>query len=274
MSSYSLSVKAIIDSRRLRPSATLSSRRVVLVAMSDTPERKTLPFVKNEVAMLDKLCKEMGLESTIPERRKKDVLSHLSGCRIFHFAGHGHTDTNDPLQSHILLEDWQNDRLTVASLLETNIHDSRPFLAYLSACGTGQIRDEKSVDEGIHLINACQLAGFRHVIGTLWEVNDETCVDIAKVTYEELKDGGLTDESVCLGLHKATKQLWDSELNSTKVTSERGTRAAGSLDMLPVGYKKDAIGIGGLPRDVSPYDSDDEDDISTVHWVPYVHHGI
>ncbi|KAI0133387.1 CHAT domain-containing protein [Hypoxylon sp. NC0597] len=274
MSSYSLSIKTIIDGRRLRSPATLTSRRAVLVAMPDTPEQKTLPFARDEVAMLDKFCRAMGLESTVPERRKKDVLSHISGCTIFHFAGHGDTDTNDPLQSHILLEDWQSDRLTVASLLETNIHDSRPFLAYLSACGTGQIRDEKSIDEGIHLINACQLAGFRHVIGTLWEVNDETCVDIARVTYEELKDGGLTDESVCRGLHKATMQLRDNELNSMKATRKRGNNSARSLDMSPVGYRESTMGTGRLPRDVLVYESDDEDDMPTSHWVPYVHHGI
>ncbi|KAF2189925.1 hypothetical protein K469DRAFT_519559, partial [Zopfia rhizophila CBS 207.26] len=64
-------------------------------------------------------------------------------------------------------------------------------------------------DESIHLISACQLAGFRHVTGTLWDVNDESCVDMAKTTYQEIIHGGLTDESVCLGLHKATRKLRD-----------------------------------------------------------------
>jgi CHAT domain-containing protein len=77
-----------------------------------------------------------------------------------------------------------------------------PFLAYLSACGTGRTQNNRFVDESIHLISACQLAGFRHVIGTLWEVNDQSCVDVARITYEGMKDGKMSDESVCLGLHR------------------------------------------------------------------------
>jgi CHAT domain-containing protein len=44
----------------------------------------------------------------------------------------------------------------------------------------------------IHLVSAFQLAGFRHVIGTLWEVSDPHCVGIAIVIYETLRDEGMT----------------------------------------------------------------------------------
>jgi len=39
-------------------------------------------------------------------------------------------------------------------------------------CGTGEVKNDSLIDEGLHLISACQLAGFRHVIGTLWVVRD------------------------------------------------------------------------------------------------------
>jgi CHAT domain-containing protein len=67
-----------------------------------------------------------------------------------------------------------------------NLRQNSPFLAHLSACGTGQITDESFSDESIDLIAACQLAGFRHGIGTLWEANDKICVDIAKITYQSI----------------------------------------------------------------------------------------
>lgn len=69
-------------------------------------------------------------------------------------------------------------------------------------------------DESIHLIGACQVAGFRHVIGTLWQVNDKLCVDMARTFYGGMRDGGMTDESVCLGLHKATIALRDRQLST------------------------------------------------------------
>lgn len=74
--------------------------------------------------------------------------------------------------------------LTVESLLETNLSSTSPFLAYLSARGTGPILDDSFIDANIHLANAFQWAGFRHVVGTLWSVDDRLCVDVAKVAYE------------------------------------------------------------------------------------------
>lgn len=198
ISSYSLSIKAIIQGRSshfLPPGPA----RAVLVAMRDTPEHTRLPFSIQEVDTISNICKLMGFDPIKPQLRKRDVLEHVSNCQLFHFAGHGYTDNIDPSHSYILLEDWKTDPLTVASLLEMNLGESSPFLAYLSACGTGQIKNERFFDEGIHLISACQLAGFRHVIGTLWEVNDEVCVDMARITYEIVRDGGMTDKSVCWG---------------------------------------------------------------------------
>jgi CHAT domain-containing protein len=95
--------------------------------------------------------------------------------------------------------------MTVSSLFETNIYDQRPFLAYLSACGTGQVKHSELMDEGLHLITACQLAGFQHVIGTLWEVNDKSCVDMALKTYKWIIDQGMSHASVSEGLHHASR---------------------------------------------------------------------
>jgi CHAT domain-containing protein len=83
------------------------------------------------------------------------------------------------LKSKLLLDDWKDNLLTVNDLLDVNIRrDNSPFLVYLSACGTGRIKNEDIRDDNLHLISGCQLAGFSHVIGTLWEVNDEFCVEV------------------------------------------------------------------------------------------------
>jgi CHAT domain-containing protein len=136
--------------------------------MEHTPGNSSvLPFATKEATMLHDLCKSMAFNPIEPGRRKQDIISHLPDCKIFHFAGHGYTDNEDPLKSHLLLGDGKSDPLAVAALLEMNLRERPPFLAYLSACGTGRIRDERFFDESVHLISACQLAGFRHVIGTL-----------------------------------------------------------------------------------------------------------
>lgn len=250
VSSYSPPVKALIHGRQ-RCLAPPTSARALLVAMQDTPRFGRLPFAAQEVAALRDLCSRMAIEPVEPNRRKRDVLSYLPSCEIFHFAGHGYTDSYDPSRSQLLLDDWESEPLTVATLLEINLRERRPFLAYLSACGTGEVKQQKSIDESIHLINAFKLAGFRHIISTLWEVNDQSCVDMSRITYEEIL-GGMTDESVCRGLHKAIREL-----------RQRWLDASAEI-------KRDVI----LPRDVVLYDEDDAAETLPLHWVPYVHFGV
>ncbi|KAH8736103.1 CHAT domain-containing protein [Ilyonectria robusta] len=253
MSSYSSSVKAMIHTRR-RPTTPSTSAHALLVAMEHTPGRGIrLPFAPKEIEVLHNLCKCMKLYPIEPGRRKEDVISHLPRCKIFHFAGHGYTNGTDPSKSHLLLQD---EPLTVANLLEIDLRKSPPFLAYLSACGTGRIKDERFVDESIHLISGCQLAGFRHVIGTLWEVNDESCVEMAKLTYEGIRNGGLTDESVCQGLHAACRELRDQWLAIQTDTSSSEPHS----------------GKVRMPRDVVLCDG--LEGATTLHWVPYVHFGV
>jgi CHAT domain-containing protein len=181
------------------------------------------------------------------------------------------------LKSHLLLEDGESDPLTVATLLEMNLRERPPFLAYLSACGTGRIKDERFVNESIHLISAYQLVGFRHVIGTLWEVNDALCVDMARIAYEGMRDGGMTDESVCLGLHKATRSLRDRWLN-VLAKARRGGRLVRNID-IPVtedetsGRSTDQMD-DRLSRDVVLCGDDDDEGREPLHWVPYVHFGV
>ncbi|KAM4061046.1 caspase [Hirsutella rhossiliensis] len=93
------------------------------------------------------------------------------------------------------------------TVIDHRFQETSPFLAYLSACSTGANEVEGLAEETIHLISACQLAGFRHVVGTLWEVRDEYCVDVATVLYETLRDEGMTDRAIARGLHRAVREL-------------------------------------------------------------------
>lgn len=230
VSSYASSIRAIIRGRQneisIRSTGT-SLPRAMLVGMQYTPECGPLHFANKEVEIVQDLCKSLGLETVRPSPRKEDVSEGLLDCKVFHFAGHGATDEEDPSNSHLLLEDWKEDRFCVADLQRMNLREHAPFLAYLSACGTGQMKRYNLVDESIHLINAYQLAGFRHVIGTLWKVGDQCCVDIARATYESMIDSGLSDQGVSWGLHRATRKLrdkWAKRQKQDGSLSERAVR--------------------------------------------------
>ncbi|GKT53278.1 TPR domain-containing protein [Colletotrichum tofieldiae] len=253
VSSYSPSIKSILHTRRQRrlDAGAASGPNVVLVDMQETPGQNWLSHAKRETRAVQQVCEAIGLPCNQPLANKKDVLIALETCKILHFAGHGGAHS-DPLRSLLLLKDWEKDPLTVESLLETNSSASAQFLAYLSACGTGRIQDDRSIDESIHLASAFQLAGFRHVIGTLWEVDDGLCVDMARLTYKFLGANGLSDESVSSGLHYATKTLRDRWVERQAGTEATERASNGNRDMvLRVNAKPDR-----------------------PLWVPYVHFGV
>ena len=281
ISSYSTTVQALIDGRR-RPSRSShplpSDRTALLVAMQNTPGGfSTLPFAAREVSTLRKICEAMSLTVVTSENDKPGVVSQLPQCEIFHFAGHGHTNSKDPLLSHILLRDGRRDPLTVSDLLAMNLRKQSPFLAYLSACGTGEIVKEEGFDNSMHLINAFQLAGFRHVIGTLWEVSDETCLHMARITYEEMGSGSMDDDSVSRGLHKAMRQLRDEWVMEGAVRSSRSRQEGEMLHQfaghLHFGSAEDGSEKNRSSRDVVEME-DETDRTRSLPWFPYVHFGV
>jgi tetratricopeptide (TPR) repeat protein len=284
MSSYSSSIRAIIHGRQRHAgleSAPSVREKALLVAMEHTPGESRLRYATEEISMLRGLCKSMEFDPIEPERRKQHVMSHLPQCKIFHFAGHGYTDEYDPSKSCLLLDDWRADPLTLATLQATNMREHAPFLAYLSACGTGQVRHERFLDESLHLVSGYQVAGFRHVVGTLWQVNDEPCMDIARITYEGIRRGDLADESVCRGLHKATRELRDRWLSRPSCVREEKRQVRkvyedrGRDEIEAWGASDGGQGHARLPRDIIPDDDDEDDrDIGPLHWVPYVHYGV
>ena len=253
ISSYHTSVRAIIRSRQNVAATPMRPGRALMLAMGHTPGSSSLPFAPREVDAIQRPFKSMTLDPIELQPNKQDILAHLPHCSIFHFAGHGFANTNNPLESYLALSRGKQDSLTIANLLKINLYKSPPFLAYLSACGTGQVRDVAFSDESIHLINGFLLAGFRHVIGTLWEVQDEVCVDIARLTYEVIAESGMSDYFVAWGLHQATTALRDRWLKS--------------LNPAKVGSSEDVRG----ERDIMSFEDDDPD---CLHWIPYIHFGV
>lgn len=270
MSSYSSSLEAIIQGRRSKHDVTAATRaiRPLLVSMNTTPGKSSLPFASLETDVLRKLFRDASLDPVEPPRRMQDVLAALPTCEIFHFAGHGHSNEEDPLKSCLLLEDWKTSQFTVSTLLDLDVREVSPFLAYLSACGTGRIRNHRLRDQSLPLIGVYQLAGFRHVIGTLWEVQDEICVDMARMAYQGMIAGGMTDESVCRGLHDATRELRDRWVSSQSFDESfyRDESDVGSAVDEDIGQERGQ-------RDLDEYDDDDSGS-GPIHWAPYVHFGV
>ncbi|GKZ65151.1 hypothetical protein AnigIFM60653_004675 [Aspergillus niger] len=230
ISSYTPTIKAL-HAVRAKAAAQQASRRVkerpsLLVAtMPDTPGYGALHGVRREAqGISDAVGQSMEVKQLISPSTD-EVLSQLQDCDLVHFACHGHSDPGNPANSHLLLQKHSDtgmvvDKLTVSKLLDTQTI-SRAWIAYLSACSTAEIRDRRLLDEGLHITSGFLMAGFTHVIGSLWPAEDEVCVHMATYFYKALitRYATATDlnRAVAEAVHDATlqirRQYWHSPLS-------------------------------------------------------------
>ncbi|MGW8778409.1 CHAT domain-containing protein [Streptomyces sp. NPDC055796] len=222
VSSYTPTVRALRHAReRGRPPGAgeaPGAGRALIVAMPTTPGLSgegRLRFVDAEAAVVEArfpdhvLLREGDRAQEDAAPTKANVLAQLPHCAIAHFACHGTSDPADPSRSRLLLHDHEDDPLTVESLAPVALDHAR--LAYLSACRTAAIDTVSPLDETVHLTSAFQLAGFPHVIGTLWEIDDQIAVRIARTFYDGLRtDSGAVDpDRAARALHAAVRQVRD-----------------------------------------------------------------
>ncbi|KAF3913677.1 hypothetical protein AA313_de0200850 [Arthrobotrys entomopaga] len=214
--------------------------KALLVGMSKTPGTnfellQDLPFVEKEIERVEKLCAKLSLDPVRPSIRTRDnILKELTDASIFHFAGHGKSDPLDPSHSGLHLE---NGLLTVDDI-QARIHklgSDAPFLSYLSACLTGTNDKDDLVDEGVHLINTFQLLGSRHVVGTLWQIDDNFGAEVAESVYRHLAEieSEITDRAVSVALHLTLlnrRNAWVAERDKLKSSGFRDTSKTSTED--------------------------------------------
>jgi tetratricopeptide (TPR) repeat protein len=139
---------------------------------------------------------------------RRAVSEALAQHSIVHLACHGISDWNDPGSSTLLLYDYSKSPFTVTNVARNHLPGAA--LAYLSACDTTRSRIPRLHDEAIHITSAFQLAGFRHVIGTLWPVNDQAAQRISDAFYTDLTLDGTAPprpERASQALHHAIREL-------------------------------------------------------------------
>ena len=219
ISSYTPTIKSLAYARRKVSEVRGRPGNNVLivgnsVGTSRASSKGVLSEVPAEIKAIEQAAKgAIGTTCTIPHPHKRIVLDNLSSCNIAHFSCHGFTDPRNPCNSHLLLtspEGTEADPLRIKELSNRNL--DRSMLAYLSACHTANYTSKTLLDEAIHIASGFQLAGFPHVIGTLWEANDLKAREVATKFYEILFDSldsgrGFEDGIVAEALHKAVASL-------------------------------------------------------------------
>ncbi|KDQ51313.1 hypothetical protein JAAARDRAFT_199150 [Jaapia argillacea MUCL 33604] len=115
----------------------------------------------------------VGAEAT-PE----SVLRHLQRHQWTHFTCHGHRD-KEPFKSFLQL---YGRHLTVHEITTARLPNAE--FAFLSACHTAAADTNGAPDEVIHITSALQFAGFRSVVGTLWQAPDHIGPELATEFYK------------------------------------------------------------------------------------------
>jgi hypothetical protein len=198
VSSYTPTARALAHARRPAHAASPGPR--LLVAMPRTPGHADLNATLAEgIRIADARGSLRPLIGPLATR--DNVLDALPRCGWAHFACHAHSDPARPSTSHLVLHDQP---LMVTDIGRLRL--PRAELAYLSACSTARTAAALT-GEAIHLGSAFQLAGFRHVIATGWEVGDDAAAGIADSFYRHLlRFEPRASAAVPLALHAAIRE--------------------------------------------------------------------
>ncbi|MGX6747264.1 CHAT domain-containing protein [Streptomyces xantholiticus] len=196
VSSYTPTLRALSHSRSRPPART---RRQLTVALKCTPGLPDLPGTVAEAANLQ------ARHPDAPPLNDDDattsrVLTAVSDATWAHFACHASADLTAPSRGGLLLYD---DTLPISDISRLQLTHAE--LAYLSACSTAQ-SGLQHADESIHLASAFHLAGFRHVIASLWPLDDNLAATAAHRFYRGLPATPTADHAATV-LHDITLAL-------------------------------------------------------------------
>ncbi|MEO3749922.1 CHAT domain-containing protein [Streptomyces sp. B6B3] len=208
VSSYTPTLRALRHARERAAPPPAGTGRLLVVAVVDTEGLPPLPAARDEAEQLGRLLPASTVLVDGAATRAA-VVSALPGHAYAHFACHALGDLERPSGNRLVLHDHGERPLTVRDLARLRLPGVR--LAYLSACDTLRTTPELA-DEAVHLVSAFQMAGFPHVVGSLWHVDDAIGARVAQQVYATLRagaggTGGLDVSGTASALHAAVRAL-------------------------------------------------------------------
>jgi tetratricopeptide (TPR) repeat protein len=177
VSSYTPTLRTLIQLRQRQPAQEANTAGPLIVAMPKTPGLDDLESTAQEAE--DIAGRSPAHELLMGPSATREAVAQAMPRHLWaHFACHGSQDLGEPFRGSLHLHDGPLSIIQITSLQLPN-----PVLAYVSACDTN--RGSTSIpDEGITLASALQIAGYQHVIATLWQIIGFTATEVAKRLYD------------------------------------------------------------------------------------------
>ncbi|KAJ9654217.1 hypothetical protein H2201_009035 [Coniosporium apollinis] len=194
----------------------LGKPKLLIITMPTTLDSKAFrPLSAQQEA--ERIISATGnavFSETLTQPSAAEVVNRMPSYDVVHFVCHGVSDKEDPANSHLVLQKTQEpdgllvqDNLTVEEISKVDLR--RAHIAYLSACSTAENKVDPLADEVLHISSGFQVAGFAHVIGSLWMTSDRDGIGVAQGFYEQLISlhGTVSEGAVALALHKSVATL-------------------------------------------------------------------
>ncbi|MEV7286045.1 CHAT domain-containing protein, partial [Streptomyces sp. NPDC093252] len=204
ISSYTPTLRALHHARE-RLTRPVDGGGPLVVSVPEAPGQIPLPGAREEAGQLARKLPGAVLLSG-PDATRPAVTAALHRHTSVHFACHALADPDRPSAARLVLHDHSTRPLTVRDLARLRLPSVR--LAYLSACATLRTSPELA-DEAVHIVSAFRMAGFPHVVGSLWHLDDLIGAEVAERVYAALTrpDGTLDTARTARALHRAVHVL-------------------------------------------------------------------
>jgi tetratricopeptide (TPR) repeat protein len=189
ISSTTPSLWALAEARRV----PLTPQPAEMLAVA--PDATGLPAARREVSLLEDLFRERVTTLAGPDA------AAVVAYRRLHVAGHAIADLANPSRSAIARAGGPP--ITAGELSRLRRPDGE--LAYLSACETARTSPDLA-DETVHLASVLHVAGYRHVVATMWTVPDLPAFRVARSVYTGLAAHDDVDR-IPAALHEAVREL-------------------------------------------------------------------
>jgi hypothetical protein len=205
VSSYVPTLRTLRHARARVAAPVPAESGLLIVAVPDPEGLPRLPEARREAEWLAGAVPGARLLSDGRATREA-VGARLREHAYVHFACHAVGDPLNPSGSRLVLHDHADRPLTVRDVARLRLPDAR--LAYLSACDTLRTSPELA-DESVSIVGAFQMAGFPHVVGALWPVDDAVGARIARTVYRSLRTeaDGLRVTGTAGALHAAVREV-------------------------------------------------------------------
>ncbi|KAL6406023.1 hypothetical protein AUP68_10581 [Ilyonectria robusta] len=179
--------------------------------------RGDLPYSEVEANVISRIFTR-GRALCSSRATKQAVEREIGQYSVLHFATHGVLAADVPMRSAVYLAD--DERITVDELMG---RDLKADLVVLSACNTGRGRVTDG-EEVIGFARALLAAGVRHVLVSLWPVDDKATCYFMENFYTRLREGDTPVDALRtaqLALRGTLKENLDAHLVKLTMTLGR-----------------------------------------------------